>query len=564
MADGLVVLRVEARTRRSRSARGRARPSPPRACGRRARSPWPTPRRRLRGLWSSALRGRRAGQQRGDELRRGVLDGVELLLTRALLEVLEVGREPQVAAAFASASAGVWLSRCEPRTAGLLLRRSWPPGAPRSATRVLGCPDSSSGACLRVVITAAFLPNGRLWPNHRLDRSMAKTALITGITGQDGSYLAELLLGKGYEVHGVVRRSSTHEPRPHRPPSARQPDPSRGLAIRPPLRRHDRLGRPEPAGQDSAARRDLQPRRAEPRRTSRSTSPSTPATPTDSARPGCSRPSGRLGLPTRFYQASTSEMFGLSPPPQSETTPFHPRSPYAVAKLYAHWMTVNYREAHHLFACSGILFNHESPRRGENFVTRKVTRGIGADPGGQDGQASAGQPRRQARLGPRARLRRGDVADAAAGRAGRLRDRDRRHAFGAGFRRGRLRGWSGLDWEKYVVSRRGVHAAGRRARAARRRSKAAEKLGWKPTTTFDELVREMLENDMKLEGVDPAKHLVGLAETPLPTVVGRSGGDVRSRAGGARPRPPPSGRSPRAQPRAGARPSGCRPCASVR
>src|SRR5947207_6686412 len=85
-----------------------------------------------------------------------------------------------------------------------------------------------------------------------------------------------------------------------------------------------------------------------------------------------------MGLPTRFYQASTSEMFGLSPAPQSETTSFHPRSPYAVAKLYAHWMTVNYREAHNLFACSGILFNHESPRRGENFVTRKVTRGVAA------------------------------------------------------------------------------------------------------------------------------------------------------------------------------------------
>src|SRR5437867_1076197 len=83
-----------------------------------------------------------------------------------------------------------------------------------------------------------------------------------------------------------------------------------------------------------------------------------------------------MGLPTRFYQASTSEMFGLAPPPQSETTPFHPRSPYAAAKLYAHWMTVNYREAHGVYACSGILFNHESPRRGENFVTRKVTRGI--------------------------------------------------------------------------------------------------------------------------------------------------------------------------------------------
>ncbi len=83
-------------------------------------------------------------------------------------------------------------------------------------------------------------------------------------------------------------------------------------------------------------------------------------------------------LPTRFYQASTSEMFGLTPPPQNELSPFHPRSPYAVAKLYAHWITINYREAHGLFACSGILFNHESPRRGENFVTRKVTRGVAA------------------------------------------------------------------------------------------------------------------------------------------------------------------------------------------
>src|SRR5438874_9655871 len=81
-------------------------------------------------------------------------------------------------------------------------------------------------------------------------------------------------------------------------------------------------------------------------------------------------------LSTRFYQASTSEMFGLTPPPQNEQSPFHPRSPYAVAKLYAHWITVNYREAHGMFACSGILFNHESPRRGENFVTRKVTRGV--------------------------------------------------------------------------------------------------------------------------------------------------------------------------------------------
>src|SRR2546430_15816388 len=98
------------------------------------------------------------------------------------------------------------------------------------------------------------------------------------------------------------------------------------------------------------------------------------------------------GLATRFYQASTSEMFGSTPPPQKETTPFHPRSPYAVAKLYAHWITVNYREAQGMFACSGILFNHESPRRGENFVARQGKRGGGASAAGKAGKLGLGDP----------------------------------------------------------------------------------------------------------------------------------------------------------------------------
>ena len=147
-----------------------------------------------------------------------------------------------------------------------------------------------------------------------------------------------------------------------------------------------------------------------------------------SARCACSRRSASSACEkrTRFYQASTSELYGLvQETPQKETTPFYPRSPYGVAKLYAYWITVNYREAYGMYACNGILFNHESPVRGETFVTRKITRGAGAHQARPAGLPLSRQPRRQARLGPCARLRRGAVADAAAGRAGGFRHRHR-------------------------------------------------------------------------------------------------------------------------------------------
>src|SRR6202163_4904679 len=204
---------------------------------------------------------------------------------------------------------------------------------------------------------------------------MTKTALITGITGQDGSYLAELLLGKGYEVHGVVRRSSSmnrgridhlRHANPNHPEGSRfvlhygDVADCRGLNRLVKTVRLDEI-------YTLAAQSHVGISFDQPEYTG------------DADGLGTTRLLEAVrttGLPTRFYQASTSEMFGLSPAPQIETTAFHPRSPYAVAKLYAHWMTVNYREAHHLFACSGILFNHESPRPGAHFVTRKVTRGI--------------------------------------------------------------------------------------------------------------------------------------------------------------------------------------------
>ena len=204
---------------------------------------------------------------------------------------------------------------------------------------------------------------------------MVKKALISGITGQDGSYLTELLLAKGYEVHGIIRRASTfntdridHLYRDPHDPEARMflhyGDSTDAAGLRRILQRitpdevynlsaqsHVKASfeQPEYTGNVDGlgtlrlleAVRDVQE---------------------------------QSGQEIRFYQAGTSEMFGAAPAPQSETTPFYPRSPYAAAKVYGYWITVNYREAYDLFACNGILFNHESERRGETFVTRKITR----------------------------------------------------------------------------------------------------------------------------------------------------------------------------------------------
>ena len=249
---------------------------------------------------------------------------------------------------------------------------------------------------------------------------MAKRALITGITGQDGSYLAELLLEKGYEVHGMVRRSSTETFQ-------------RLQGIRDEIALHtgdlldqrslvDVLRECEPEEiYNLAAMSFVAASWSQPVLTAEFTG--------RRASRGCSRRCARWRPEARFYQASSSEMFGkVLEVPQRETTPFYPRSPYGVAKAYGHFITVNYRESYDLFACSGILFNHESERRGLEFVTRKVTHGAAAIKLGLAGRARARQPRRGARLGLRQGLRRGDVADAPAGRARRLRDRDRRGA----------------------------------------------------------------------------------------------------------------------------------------
>lgn len=202
---------------------------------------------------------------------------------------------------------------------------------------------------------------------------MPQKALITGITGQDGSYLAELLLNKGYEVHGLIRRSSTFNTHrldhiyvdPH--------DPKGKLYLH--------YGDLNDGGQLSNLVYNIHPDEIYHlgAQSHVRVSFDMPEFTGDITGLGTTRileAIRRSGIKTRFYQASSSEMFGDAPAPQNEETPFRPRSPYAAAKVYAYWMARNYREGYNMFACNGILFNHESPLRGETFVTRKITRAL--------------------------------------------------------------------------------------------------------------------------------------------------------------------------------------------
>jgi GDPmannose 4,6-dehydratase len=334
---------------------------------------------------------------------------------------------------------------------------------------------------------------------------MDRRALVTGITGQDGSYLAELLLQKGYEVHGVVRRTSSmnrsridhlHHANPgdggqpkfvlhygdmtdsgglNRLVKQIRPDEVYNLAAQSHV--HISVDQPEYTGDAVAigATRLLEAIRT-------------------------------AGLPARFYQASSSEMFGSSPPPQNESTPFHPRSPYAIAKLYAHWMTVNYRDAHKMFACSGILFNHESPRRGENFVTRKVTRGVAQIISGREkklklGNLDARRDWGDARDYVRAMwmILQQDEPDDYVVATG--EHRSVRELVVLAFE------LVGLDWERYVEIDQAYIRPSEVDDLQGDATKARERLGWKPSITFQQMIREMLESDLALEGVDPKTHL---------------------------------------------------------
>ena len=204
-----------------------------------------------------------------------------------------------------------------------------------------------------------------------------KVALITGITGQDGSYLAELLLEKGYEVHGIIRRASTFNTKriDHLYQDPHEEDVRLFLHygdITDSSNLNRLIEKIQPAEiYNLAAQSHVGVSFDSPEYTAEATGVSTLRI-LDAIR--------ESGVKTKFYQASTSELFGGLPEtaPQSEKTPFYPKSPYGVAKLYSYWITVNYRESYDIFACNGILFNHESPRRGETFVTRKITRAAAA------------------------------------------------------------------------------------------------------------------------------------------------------------------------------------------
>lgn len=203
--------------------------------------------------------------------------------------------------------------------------------------------------------------------------SYSSKALITGITGQDGSYLAELLLSKGYEVHGLIRRASTFNTgrvdHIYKDPHDQE------------VRLFLHYGDLSDSGQLTNLIYNIQPDEIYHlgAQSHVRVSFDMPEYTSDITGLGATRileAIRRSEIKTKYYQASSSEMFGTSPPPQDEKVTFCPRSPYGVAKVYAYWMTVNYREGYNMFACNGILFNHESPRRGETFVTRKITRAI--------------------------------------------------------------------------------------------------------------------------------------------------------------------------------------------
>jgi len=321
-----------------------------------------------------------------------------------------------------------------------------------------------------------------------------KTALITGITGQDGSYLAEFLLNRGYMVHGLLRRSSTFNTQ--RLDGIYRDPHEAGVRLR---LHHGDLG---DSGSLINLIRDIQPDEIYHlgAQSHVKVSFETPEYTSNTTGLGTVRILEAIqasGIHTRFYQASSSEMFGSAPPPQSETTPFHPRSPYGVAKVFGYWMTVNYREAHGLFATNGILFNHESPRRGETFVSRKITRAVARIRAGMQDKLYLGNldARRDWGYAPEyveamwMMLQHDEPQDfvIATGEEHTVREFVER-AFDR----------IGLDWERYVVIDPRYYRPSEVDALCGDASKASRVLDWSPKTRFPDLVNLMVEGDIQL------------------------------------------------------------------
>jgi GDPmannose 4,6-dehydratase len=323
---------------------------------------------------------------------------------------------------------------------------------------------------------------------------MAKKALVTGITGQDGSYLAELLLSKGYEVHGLIRRASSFNTSRLEPIYA---DPHEKTALK--LHYGDLsdasalarlIGKIAPDEiYNLAAQSHVR------------VSFDGPEYTTDITATGAVRLLEAIretGVQTKFYQASSSEMFGKAVEiPQRETTPFYPRSPYGCAKVYAYWITVNYRESYGLFACNGILFNHESPRRGETFVTRKITRAIAHIQAGLQDKLYLGNLEAKRDWG---------YAKEYVEAMWLMLQQDRpddyviatnethsvREFLEAAFAH------AGLDWRQHVEIDEHYFRPAEVDLLIGDYSKARQKLGWQPKTTFHELVKLMVDADIRL------------------------------------------------------------------
>lgn len=326
-----------------------------------------------------------------------------------------------------------------------------------------------------------------------------RRALVTGITGQDGSYLTELLLSRGYEVHGLIRRASTfntqrieHLYRDPHEPGVRlflhygdlsnseqltniiynlQPDEIYNLGAQ----SHVRVSfdMPEYTGDVTGlgTTRLLEAVR-------------------------------RSGIKARFYQAGSSEMYGDAPAPQDEGTPFHPRSPYAATKVYAYWMTVGYREGYRMWACNGILFNHESPRRGETFVTRKITMGLGAIKAGRQKKIYLGNldARRDWGYAPEyvegmwLMLQQDEPQDYVLGTG---------EAHSVGEFLAEAFGYAGLDWQQHVeIDPRYLRPTDVDLLLANA-EKARQRLKWSPRVRFSELVRIMVDADLEAAGLKP-------------------------------------------------------------
>lgn len=325
-----------------------------------------------------------------------------------------------------------------------------------------------------------------------------KKALITGITGQDGSYLAELLLSKGYEVHGIIRRSSSFNT--GRIEHLYQDFHSKDAKI---LLHYGDLA------DSSALSRLLE--KIQPDEIYNLAAQShvrvsfdIPEYTADVVGLGTIRILDAIKetkIKTRFYQASTSELYGkVVETPQTEKTPFYPRSPYACAKLYSYWITVNYRESYDIYACNGILFNHESPRRGETFVTKKITHAIARILKKEQDKLYLGNLEAKRDWGYAKdyveamwlMLQQEKAEDyvIATGETHSVRE-FLDEAFGL----------VGLDWNKYVEIDPKYYRPAEVDLLLGDSTKAREKLGWKPKTTFKELVKIMLEYDLNNHGL---------------------------------------------------------------